>query len=120
MNLAIYSQCVQDLHAAKQYGNMATTTALLSTDLVINSVELGEDDAINESRLGGVGVISQRLVELGQLVNCFIAHKSLTNKQDPVRLVDFDQLGQSTHQWFIVLHAPCCVHQAGIKAAVTC
>ena len=74
MNLAIYSQCVQDLHAAKQHGNTATTTALLSTDLVINSVELGEDDAINESRLGGVGVISQCLVELGQLVNCLIAH----------------------------------------------
>lgn len=74
MNWAIYSQCVQDLHAAKQYGNTATTTALLSTDLVINSVKLGEDDAINESRLGGVGVISQRLVELGQLVNCLIAH----------------------------------------------
>lgn len=109
-----YSQ--QQQHTVNEY-NIKKSIAY--ADLVINSVKLGQDNAINQSWLGGVGVVSQGLVELGQLVHCFIAHQSLPNKKHTIRLVHFDQLGQGTHQWLIILHAPSCVHQAGIKAAVT-
>ena len=106
-------------HSKHSHSTQQATLTLQLTDLVVDGVKLGEDDAVDEAWLGVVGVVGQRLVELGQLVHRLVAHQRLPHKQDAVRLVDLDQLGQGAHQRLVVLHAPGRVHQAGVEAAVT-
>ena len=60
--------------------------------LVVNSVKLGEDDAVNEPGLGALGVVGQGLVELVELVHTLVTHQGLPHKQHQVWLVDLDQL----------------------------
>ena len=62
------------------------------TDLVINGVKLGEQDAINETWVLLVGEVCQSLVKLGQLVDCLVTHECLTHKKHQIGIVEFDQL----------------------------
>lgn len=60
---------------------------------VIDCVKLGENDAINQTRVfTDGGVISKSLVELYELINSFIANKGFSNKQDEIGVVGVDQL----------------------------
>lgn len=60
--------------------------------LVINSVKLGQDDAVDEAGVCHVRVVSQGLVELGQLINSFVPNQGLPHKQNQVWLVYLYQL----------------------------
>ena len=60
--------------------------------LIINGIKLGENDPINKSGVGHVGVVRERLVELDKLINSLVAHQSLSHKQYQVRLIYLDQL----------------------------
>ena len=59
--------------------------------LVIHSVPFGHQHAINSStttHAGGGGEILERIIKFGQLVHCFIADKSFSDKDDFVWVVD--------------------------------
>lgn len=60
--------------------------------LVINSVKLGQDDAVDEAGVCHVGVVSQGLVELSQLINSLVSNQCLPHKQNQVWLVHLYQL----------------------------
>ncbi len=51
-----------------------------SADLIVDSIELGEKDGV-DFRLEGLSrLFQQGLVELGDLVDCVIAHQRLPNE----------------------------------------
>ena len=60
--------------------------------LIIDGIELGQHNAIDEPWISHLRVVGQRLVELGQLVDGFVAHQSLAHEQHQVGLVHRDQL----------------------------
>ncbi len=64
-----------------------------SPDLVVHSVELSHDDAIDGPGVGVLSsVIDQLLVELGQLVNCVIPHQGFSYEQNRVWVTPMHQL----------------------------
>ena len=63
-----------------------------ATNLVINSIELGEDDAVDEPWIVLARVVCQCLVKLLQLVHGLIANQRLAHKQHQIRGVELDQL----------------------------
>lgn len=65
--------------------------------LIIYGVKLGEDNAIDQSRVLHVRVICQSLVKLCQLINSLVTHQSLSHKQNQIRLVHLDQLPNKTN-----------------------
>ncbi len=75
-------------------------------DLVINRVKLGEHDPVYQVgvRVAAGRVVRESLVELDQLVDGFVADEGLTDEEDEVWLVDYDQLGKGSHQRLVVLH----------------
>ena len=79
----------------------------MSTCLVINGVHLCQHQPLNHLGSWGPGKVCKSLVELGELIHCIIAHKSLAHKQGQVWLIQVDQIAQSPHQWLVVLHASC-------------
>ena len=62
------------------------------TNLIIDDVELGQQYAVDELRVGAVGVVSERLVKLDQLVNSLVSNQRFTDEQNQIRLVHSDQL----------------------------
>lgn len=75
------------------------------TDLVVDGVELGEHDAVDELWVVSAGVVGQGSVELDQLVHCFVAHERLAHKGHQVGGVHFDQLHQNKHNSALVIGA---------------
>ena len=71
-----------------------------STYLVIDGVKFGENDAINQTWVIRHWEISQSLVELLQLIHCFIPHQGLSNKQHQIRRVKLDELKEK----YILIH----------------
>ena len=60
----------------------------------INSIELGQDDAINGPRVVIVdSEVDQRLVELCQLIDRIVADERLAYEKNDVWRVVMDQLG---------------------------
>lgn len=77
-----------------------------SSHLLVDRVELGHDDAIDDARVLILHCkVNQRLIEFGQLIDRVVADKGLSNEEDCVRLVDVDQLGQCSHQCLVALHS---------------
>ena len=73
-----------------------------TTDLVIDGVPFGHKHSIDAPTLThtpDTRKIPQGTVKLGQLINSFISHKGLANKENFVRIIDRYQLGESAHQW---------------------
>lgn len=65
------------------------------TDFLIDSVELGEHDSIDETRLLiDRSVLVEGGVEFGQLVYSIVSHEGLSHKEHQIRLVHVHQLGQ--------------------------
>ena len=62
------------------------------TNLIIDDVELGQQYAVDQLRVGAVGVVSKRLVKLDQLVNSLVSNQRFTDEQNQIRLVHSDQL----------------------------
>ena len=58
---------------------------------------------------------THNLVELCELIDGFVAHKGLANKENEVRAVDFDELREGAHEGSVVLHAPRSVNKHHIK-----
>ena len=58
-----------------------------------------------------VPVLLSHLIS-SHLISCHGIPSRLISHQ--VRLVDVDELGQCPHEWLVVLHAPCSVHQHGV------
>ena len=69
---------------------------LRRTHLVVDSVPLGNQHAVNATALarGGTREIAQCAVEFGQLVDGFVTHQSLSDKDNLVGIVDGDELGK--------------------------
>ena len=61
---------------------------IFEVTFVINGVKFRQYDTIDESRISTLAVISQRLVELSQLVNRVVTNQSFANKKDRIRAVD--------------------------------
>ena len=61
-------------------------------DLVVDGVEFGEDDAVDDAGPVGVRVVGEGLVELHHLVHGLVTHQGLPDKQHHVRLVHCDKL----------------------------
>lgn len=62
-----------------------------SPHLLVNSIKLGQDDAINCSRvLNAYCEVNQTLVELSQLVNSVVSYESFAHKQHDIRLINVD------------------------------
>ena len=68
------------------------------TYLIINCIKFGQKNAVNDMRFLKIRMISERLIEPGQLINSLITNKSLTNKQHEVGFIHFDQLENKNHQ----------------------
>lgn len=68
--------------------------------LVVNDIHLCQDHAVDTSCLGVTDAreVLQRSIELGKLVNSFIARDRLANEKDLVWLVDRDKLQKSFDQ----------------------
>jgi len=74
--------------------------------LLVNGVELGHDDAVNDSWILVLhGEVNERLIELGQLIDGVVADEGFTDEEDSVRLVDVNQLSERSHQGLIALHS---------------
>lgn len=74
----------------------------MSTNLIIHRIPLRDQHAIDPSSVaratGSGGEVFQRTVEFRQLVNGFIAHKRLADKDDLVRVVDGDEFCEGAHE----------------------
>lgn len=66
--------------------------------------------------MGYTAVVLQRPVELGELIDGFIADQGLAHKQYFVGLIHSNELRKRPHERFIVLHATCRIDQHHIKA----
>jgi len=65
-----------------------------ATHLVVDSVPLGNQHAVNATALArrGAREITQCAVELGQLIHSFVAYQGFSDKEDLVWVVDGDEL----------------------------
>ena len=89
------------------------------TDLVIDCVELGHDNGIDDPWVVVLdSKIDQRLVEFGQLVDGIISNQGLSNEENGIRLVDVDQLGQGLHEGLVALHTAGCIDQDDVVVLV--
>ena len=60
--------------------------------LIIDGIELGEDDAVDDLRARLRGVVGEGAVKLDQLIHGLVAHQRLAHEQREVGLVHQDQL----------------------------
>ena len=65
-----------------------------ATNLIINGVKFGEQDAIDQTRVFTHRIICQSLVKLFQLIHCLVTNQSLSNEENQVWIVELDQLKQ--------------------------
>lgn len=61
-----------------------------SAHLVINGVELRQQDSVDLWLESLSGLFEQGLVELGDLVDCIVTHKCLTDEYHQIGLVHLD------------------------------
>lgn len=85
-----------------------------STNLVVNSVKLGQNDPINRPWVVFDSEVDQGLVELCQLVNGVVSDESFSNEEHHVWLVDVHKLCQLSHEPFIALHSASRVNQHNV------
>ena len=65
-----------------------------SANFLIDSIELGQNDAINGPRVVIVdSEVDQRLVELCQLIDSVVAYERFADEKNDVWRVDMDQFG---------------------------
>lgn len=91
-----------------------------SSDLIINRIELRQQNSIDFWLKSLSRFLLKCLVELGDLIHCIIACKSLTNEDHKVRFVHLDQSCEFLHEGSVVLHAACGVDQNSIDVLPCC
>ena len=92
-----------------------------SSNFLIDSVELGQDDPVDGPRIGHVdSEVDERLVELGQLIDSVVADERLSNEENNIWRINVDQLGQLSHESLIALHPASCIDQYNIIAFTLC
>jgi len=64
-----------------------------SANLVVNRVKLGQDNAVDLSRICEIRKVLEGSIEFNQLVNAVVAYEGLANKHDLVGVIDFHELG---------------------------